>query len=220
MSDTNRPDTSHTHTMTDENTTEADPVTDSTFDKETIKRLGQRGTDVIEHEHKRVDPDTMEQGKDVTLLPFCNCGDPINDLGNVYRCCRCDDIACSNCRIRLTRRTYCPNCATHEYNVSKSVFISLYLLDNNELTAADLFQHHLADTAAAALLEHNYLQLDAAVHDPEFAEDGAIAIDNDDPLSVTGKEALHVGEQLYGEDEDVNRLMEDLTIQQVANNGR
>lgn len=219
MTDTDNP--YDTNTMTDDNNaTESTPVTESTFDKETIKRLGQRGTDVLEHERKTVDPETMEQGTDVTLLPFCNCGDPITELNDVYRCCRCDDIACSNCRIRLTRRSYCPTCAAHEYNVSKPVFIALYLLENNELTAADLFQHHIADTATATLLEHNYLQIDTAVHEPGDTDDSALTIDADEPLSVAGKEALHVGEQLYSDDEDVSRLMEDLTIQQVANNGR
>lgn len=199
-------------------TTDPDPVTDSVFDKETIKRLGQRGTDVIEHERKRVNPDTMEQGKDVTLLPFCNCGDPITDLDDVYRCCRCDDVACSNCRIHLTRRNYCPTCAIHEYDVSKAVFLSLYLLDANEIVVDVIRQ--LPDTTVPTLLEHNYLQVDTAGNVGPFTEDGTLAIEPDDPLSVAGKEALHVGEQLYSDDEDVTQLMEELTIQQVANNGR
>jgi hypothetical protein len=54
------------------------------------------------------------------------------------------------------------------------------------------------DPVTTALLEHDYL-----------SEDGT--------LSPKGKEALHVGKQLYGEDQDVQSVLNQIRIQEVVN---
>ena len=202
--------------------------TETAFEKETIKRLGQRGSSVLEREQKTTDLEEMDEQVDATVVPFCTCGTPVTEITDVYRCHSCDRICCSACRIQLSRRTSCPACAEHEYNMTKQVFLTLYLLDESTIDVTDLFTTETADTgqvtvtidtAVTTLLTHNYLR---TVNPDTPAQDtaNAVAIADDDPLSVAGKEALHVGEQLYSDDPDVETLKEQLEIQQVANNDR
>lgn len=208
--------------------TETETETETAFEKETIKRLGQRGSSVLEREQKTTDLEGMDEQVDATVVPFCTCGTPVTEITDVYRCHSCDRICCSACRIQLSRRTSCPACAEHEYNMTKQVFLTLYLLDESTIDVTDLFTTETADTgqvtvtidtAVTTLLTHNYLR---TVNPDTPAQDtaNAVTIADDDPLSVAGKEALHVGEQLYSDDPDVETLKEQLEIQQVANNDR
>lgn len=202
--------------------------TDTAFDKETIKRLGQRGSPVLEHEQKTTDLEDMNEQVDTTIVPFCTCGDPITEIPDAYRCHRCDRICCTACRIQLTHRTICPACAEHEYTLSKQLFITLYLLDESAISITDLYTTDTTDTGqvtvtidttVTTLLDRNYLRTgDPDTPAQETAE--TVAISDDDPLSVVGKEALHVGEQLYSDDPDVETLKEQLEIHQVATHDR
>lgn len=205
------------HAMTDEPDTEPDPVTDDTFQKKTTRRIGDPDATVIDDATTTTDVGTMNKRTDVVLHP-CKCGNTEQELSAFSQCSRCREKCCPACRITISRRIRCPECAERDYHLDKAVFIALYLLDNGEIAAGDLFQQQIG-MAAASLPEHNYLQLDAAVHDAPFPEDGAMRINMDNPLTAAGKEALHVGEQLYSEDDDVAELIEEITIQQVANNG-
>lgn len=205
-----------------------DNPTDTAFDKETIKRLGQRGSSVLEHERKTTDLEDMNEHVDATIVPFCTCGTPVTELTDIYRCHRCDQICCTDCSVQLTHRTSCPTCAEHEYNLTKQVFITLYMLDESIISVSDLFTTVTTDTGqvtitvdttVTTLLDHNYLRVvDTATQAPDTTD--VAAISTDDPLSVAGKEALHLGEQLYSDDPDVETLKEQLEIQQVANNDR
>lgn len=205
-----------------------DIPTDTAFDKETIKRLGQRGSSVLEHEQKTTDLEDMNEQVDTTIVPFCTCGDPITEITDVYRCHCCDRICCTACRIQVTRRTICPACAEQEYNLSKQLFITLYLLDESATSVTDLYTTDTTDTGqvtitidttVTTLLDRNYLHTaDPDTPAPDTAD--AVAVPNDDPLSVAGKEALHVGEQLYSDDPDVETLKEQLEIHQVAADDR
>lgn len=214
--------------MRDHDDIPTEPETETAFEKETIKRLGQRGSSVLEHEQKSTDLEELDEQVDTTIVSFCTCGTPITELTDVYRCHSCDRICCTVCRIQLTRRTSCPDCAEHEYGLTKQVFLTLYLLNESTIAVTDLFTTEptdvgqvtvTIDTAVTTLLTHNYLR---TVNPDTPAQDTAhaVAIADDDPLSVAGKEALHVGEQLYSDDPDVETLKEQLEIQQVANHDR
>lgn len=199
------------HTMNDNNPTPPESnAGHDVFKKETIRRIGDPDDHVLDRATSTTDPGTMNQQNDVVIHP-CKCGNTVQDFTVISQCSLCRQKCCPECRVTLSRQIRCPDCAEQEFHLTKAVFIALYLLDN---TTDDLFHQQIEDTAATTLLEHNYVQVEAA------GQDGQIRVNPDDPLSVSGKEALHVGEQLYSDDEDVNRLMDELTIQQVANNGR
>ena len=211
MTDTDN--TRDTNTMTDDNHTDSDPETDDTFNKETTRRIGDPDASIVDRAATTTDVGTMNQQTDVVIHP-CKCGNTEQELSVISQCSRCTQKCCPQCRITISRRIYCPDCAEQAFRLNKAVFIALYLLDTTELDDTDLFQQ-VEHTAAATLLERNYIQIEAGID-----EDGALAINTDNPLSVAGKEALHVGEQLYSDDEDVEQFITDLKIQQVANNGR
>ena len=205
-----------------------DITAETAFDKETIKRLGQRGSAVLEHERKTTDLEDMNEQVDVTIVSFCTCGTPVAEIGDAYRCHRCDRICCTVCRIKLAQRTSCPTCAEQAYNLSKQVFLTLYLLDESIISTGDLFTTTTTDagqvtvtvdTTVPTLLDHNYLRIESPDNPAPNATEAA-AISTDDPLSVAGKEALHLGEQLYSDDPDVEALKDQLEIQQVANHER
>lgn len=211
MTDTDN--TRDTTTMTDDNHTDSDPGTDDIFQKKTTRRIGDPDASVVDDATTTTDVGTMNQRTDVVLHP-CKCGNTEQELSVISQCSRCTQKCCPQCRITISRRIHCPDCAEQAFHLNKAVFIALYVLDTTELDGTDLFQQ-VEHTAAVTLLERNYIQIEAGID-----EDGALAINTDNPLSVAGKEALHVGEQLYSDDEDVEQFIADLTIQQVANNGR
>lgn len=210
--------------MTDHDEIPDDVTAAETFDKEERHRLGQRGEEHIGHTRKQTDLDGMTEVEDVTVTSYCNCGEPVLTVENTYRCCRCDDLCCSNCRLKLTRYNYCPQCAQQEYSVDKQIYLTLYLLDKEELAPADLVTTETVDTeletvtidpAVTPLIEHSYIQTDDTTVDGERAAI-ATAVSDDEPLTTAGKEALHIGEMLYGDDPDIKALEEELTLKQVT----
>lgn len=183
---------------------------DTDFTKKTVKKFGARGSPVFEQEQKTTDLDDLEERIEQTTVPFCTCGAPISGTPEVYRCCDCELICCQRCVILQSRRHYCPMCAQRRFALDKRTFLSLVFLDHDRLTPADLVDLTTdpagqvtaieIDTAATALVEQDYL-----------TDDGA--------LSPMGKEALHVGQQLYGDDGDIQAVMDRLRLQEVVNRG-
>ena len=211
--------------MTDHDQIPDDVAQAETFDKEERHRLGQRGEEHIGHTREQTDLDGMTKVEDVTVTSYCECGEPVLTVENTYRCCSCDAMCCSNCRIKLTRYNYCPACAQAEYQVDKQVYLTLYLLDKEELEPADLVATEIVDTdletvtidpTATTLIERDYIRTDNTTDTGIDRPAIVAAIDEDDPLSVAGKEALHVGDMLYGDDPDVEALEEELTLKQVT----
>lgn len=208
MPDNTNHDTADTHTMTDHNP-EPTTASNDTYNTKTTRRIGNPDPTAIDTARTTTDVGNMDKREEVVIHP-CKCGNTEATLDAVTQCTDCGDRCCPECRITLSRRIRCPDCTEEEFHLNKAVFIALYLLDN---ATDDLFHQHIEDQAATTLLEHSYVQVEAADHN------GQIQITPDDPLTVAGKEALHVGEQLYGDDEDVAEIIEDNVIQQVANNG-
>lgn len=176
------------------------------FSKKTIKKFGPRGSPVFEQEEKTTDLGDLGERIEQTAVPFCNCGASITAMEEVYRCCDCELICCQRCHIRLSKRHYCPTCARNRFALDKRTFLSLVFLQHGRLEPDDLVEvdtldddviEVAIDPAADALVEHDYL-----------ADTGG--------LSPEGKEALHVGRQLYGDDGDVQAVMDRLTLQEVV----
>lgn len=229
--DTNEADPTMPNDTTDPNDEPLDDrlgdlPSESSFDKEILKKLGERGSGVLEHVQKSTDLDTLDEQVDVTTLSFCTCGHPIVEYDPVRRCVSCDAICCTQCRIRHNRYNYCPQCIRRAFSLTRQVFIALYLLDQNTLDLTDLWDAELIDRepvrivisdAATTLVEHDYIQTDGT---PTPTATTRLPLDTDNPLTAQGKEALHIGEQLYGDDTDIADLQEQLEVQNIANNTR
>jgi hypothetical protein len=123
----------------------------------------------------------------------------------------CNELACPLCRLRLHRRCYCPDCAEQAFALDKRVFLSLLFLQKDVLELDDLLHVDTVgdtpvelaiDRAATTLIEHDYV-------DTETGE-----------LTAAGTEALAVGEQLYGEDTDVQSVLQQIRVQEVVDHGR
>lgn len=178
------------------------------FTKDTIKKFGPRGSPVFEREQKKTDLDELSSRTETTAIPFCTCGAQITAAPTVYRCCSCELICCERCQIRHSKHSYCPTCARRQYDLDKRTFLALVFLQHGHLvpddlvavtTVADEPVEITIDTAVDALLRNNYL-----------ADDEART------LSSAGQEALHVGHQLYGDDEDVQAIMNQIKINEVS----
>lgn len=220
MTDREDPET-ETDTMTDTGIPDAlDAETDTdTYEKTVRRRLGQRGDPIFDEADEKTDLDDMTTTKDITMLSFCTCGESRTDAENVSVCCSCEDYTCDNCRVKISRYTYCPKCAVQEYGATKDVYLTLYRLDQDHLSIRDVIDTEITDgdvvgitidDTITTLLEHGFLRTDDttdSIHPSTGSED---------PLTVRGKEALHVGEQLYSDDPDVQATIENFTIQQVA----
>ena len=178
------------------------------FKKKTIKKFGPRGSPIFDQEEKTTDLDDLEERIEQTKVPFCECGAPITAMPEVYRCCDCELICCQRCRIRLSKRHVCPTCARRRFGLDKRTFLSLVFIDHDLMEPDDLIDITTVptgevieidiDTIADTVVEHAYL-----------AEDG--------DLSSTGKEALYVGRQLYGEDSDIQAVLENIRLLEVVN---
>lgn len=189
--------------------TDNPPDPTDTFDKETVKKFGPRGSPVFERETKQTDLEDLTERVEHQQVAFCTCGAPLTATGQVYRCCGCELISCDRCIIRLHRQHLCPTCARTEYALDKRVFVSLLFLKNNILAPSDLAQVETigdepveitVDRTASVLVEHDYL------------DDGG-------DLTPAGQEAYHVGKQLYEEDDDVQSMVQNIRVQEVVNNG-
>ena len=176
------------------------------FDKKTVKKFGARGSPVFEQEQKTTDLEELQEEVEETALPFCNCGAPITAKPDVYRCCDCELICCQRCQITHSRKHYCPMCAKNKFDLDKRTFLSLVFIQHDLMppdalvditTQAGEVVEIAIDATADAVLLNDYL-----------TDDGT--------LSPQGSEALHVGHQLYGEDPDVESLMNQLQVQEVV----
>lgn len=189
--------------------TDNDTPFDETFAKETVKRFGARGSPVFEQEEKHVDLDRGRIRTEQTGVPICTCGAPLTATGQVYRCCSCELIGCPRCVIRLHRRHFCPTCAQQEYALDKHVVVSLLFIKHDVLEPDDLTQVETAgDSPVAITVDH--------AADP-FVDNGYV--EETGELTTDGREALAVGKQLYGEDEDVRSLLRTVRVRTVANQG-
>lgn len=180
------------------------------FTKDTIKKFGPRGSPIFEREQKTTDLDDLKERVEETAVPFCTCGAPITGTPEVYRCCDCELICCHRCQIALSKRHYCPMCARNRFALDKRTFLVLVFLQHDVMAADDLvavtthegevFEVEI-DAAADALVEYDYL-----------TEDGT--------LSPQGKEALHVGHAVYGDDPDIEAVVEQLRVREVVDRSR
>lgn len=191
-------------------TDDSDTNTDSDFTKKTVKKFGPRGSPVFEQEEKTTDLDDLAERVEQTAVPFCTCGAPITGTPEVYRCCDCELICCQRCQIALRRRHYCPTCARRQFDLDKRTFLTLVGLQHETLTPDDLLSvttqagdvvEVTIDPAADVVVEHDYL-----------ADDGT--------LSARGREALHVGQQLYGDDDDIQSVLDQLRLSAVVDQGQ
>lgn len=181
------------------------------FTKRTIKRFGERGNPVYEQEEKTTNLEDLEERIEETTVPFCECGAPLLvETVDVYRCVDCQLLCCRRCRISLSRYNYCPLCARQQFGVDKRTFLSLVFIDHRIMAPDDLIEVTTdpagevidveIDPGAGSLLEHDYL-----------TEEGR--------LTATGKEALHIGHQLYDGDADVQGVLEQIRHAEVVNRG-
>lgn len=178
------------------------------FVKEYIKRFGERGALDVERTLKRVDLDTLTEEIEEVCQIFCNCGAPIkeqDDYYQVYRCASCNNLSCQLCVIRHSRNHYCPTCLKVGF-LDKHSYLALLLIDHRLLTPDDLVTVETfadepievtVDPAAETLFEADYL-----------TDDGG--------LTPQGKEALAIGHQLFGEDDDIQSVRQRIRIQEVA----
>ncbi|USZ68530.1 hypothetical protein NGM10_02030 [Halorussus salilacus] len=187
--------------MTDEHTD---------FTKTTVRTFGPRGSPVFEQEEKTTDLDDLTERVEQTAVPFCTCGAPISGSGDVYRCCDCELICCTRCEIRLSRQHVCPLCARRRFDMDKRTFLTLVFLQHETMTFADLFD---VTTQAG---EITAVDIDAVAN--TVVKQGYLA--DDGTLSDRGREALHVGHQLYGADTDVQSVLDQLRVKAVAEQKR
>lgn len=177
-----------------------------TFEKDIVKKFGPRGSSVFEREQKTTDLDGMSERVEQTAQPFCTCGAPITTTPEVYRCCRCELICCQRCHVELSRRNFCPDCAQWQFDLDKRTFLSLVFI-HHDLMAPDA----LIDitTQGGEVIE---IQIDETA-DALFLND---YLTEDGALSPQGREALHVGNQIFGDDGDVQSVMEQIQIKKVV----
>lgn len=219
-------DTDHDHQehdpphMTDEDDTDADTENPNEYDKHTVRRFGQRGSPIIEEEQETTDLESMDKEVDETMFSFCNCGAAHTVVDEIYRCCSCDRFCCCRCRILIRRYNYCPDCVQQEYGIDKTAFKALYLLDKGILDPDDLLATETVgdevvaitvNNAADTLIEQNYLQTGDG-HPVDDIE----GLDTGDVLSSKGEEALHAGDQLFGDDPDIEKMKERVRIERIA----
>lgn len=177
-----------------------------TFDKEIIKTFGLRGSPVYEREQKTTDLEALRERIEQTAQPFCTCGAPITTTPDVYRCCSCEAICCQRCHIELSRRNFCPTCAQHRFDLDKPTFLSLLFI-HHDLMPPDV----LVDitTQAGEVIEIEIDETADALFLNEYLTD-------DGSLSPPGREALHVGNRLYGDDGDVRSVIEQIQLKKVV----
>lgn len=183
---------------------------DTEFTKKTVKKFGPRGSPVFEQEERTIDLEDLGERIEQTAVPFCTCGAPITTTAEVYRCCDCELLACQRCRIALSRRHYCPMCARRRYALDKRTYLTLVCLQHATLTPDDLVT---VTTQAGEIIE---IDVDPAV--TPVVEHGYL--EDDGSLSAQGREALHVGRQLYGEDADIQSVLDQLRVADVVQQGR
>lgn len=186
-----------------------DANNENDFTKKTVKKFGPRGSPVFEQEEKTTDLDDLGERIEQTAVPFCTCGAPITGTAEVYRCCNCDLICCQQCQIMLSRWHYCPTCARRRFGLDKRTFLTLVGLQHETVGPDELVR---VTTQAGDVIE---VAIDPVAD--TVVERGYLAADG--TLSAEGREALHVGHQLYADDEDVRTVLDQLRLRSVVNRG-
>jgi DNA-directed RNA polymerase subunit RPC12/RpoP len=221
---TDRYSKTETDTMTGTDAPDDDipGIDDDVFEKHRVVRMGELGDDIVEKEHEEMDFDEMKERVEVVAFQVCQCGDTLDTPTDGYKCANCTKLACPECRIKISRYNYCPDCVRKRFGVTRDLYIALYLLDQGTIKPVDLVGAgavggdiapvDMGDTAAT-LLDRGLVRTDDT--SPMSA-----AFGDDDPLTGEAKEVLKAGEKLYGDDPDIEELERKITIQQIANNGR
>lgn len=197
------------------------------YERETYS-LGQIGSNDVQDGYTRIDPRTMTKEKKVILVAYCSCGAPVSEPNDTHRCVDCEEVCCADCRLRLRRRTRCPSCAERAYGLSKSLYRTLLLLNEDVLSVTDLTTTGVnngevtvrIDHTVPALLERNYLRIiedDGEPNDTRQDAHTRVTLSDSDTLSNAGKEALHVGNHVYSDDPDIEQLKEKIPIMKIAN---
>ena len=180
------------------------------FDQINRRLVGERGDTILHEELTHTDLDTLTEITETTDVAICNCGGPYTATTEIHRCVQCDHLACTQCVLWLHRRHYCPPCTEQAYALDKKVYLSLLFLKEDILqpdqllqvdTVADEPVEVRVDRVATVLTEHNYIDTDSG------------------DLTMSGAEALSVGQQLYGDDKDIQAVHRKLRKDEVANNG-
>lgn len=176
------------------------------FDRERQKRFGERGNPIFEREQQTTDVEEMKE-RTVETFGFCYCGDPITDRSDVYRCVACDLICCQSCRVQITNQTFCSTCVQQGYDLNKQTFLQLYLVSKDLVSVEDLIEIRTGPDGDVLDLE-----IDEAV--TPLLVNGYLA--EDESLTPFGQEALEAGRQLYGDDNDIAQIMQEVRIEEVA----
>lgn len=182
-------------------------MTDS-YRKNHVKRYGSRGSETREARYEDQDLDSLEERVVEVDDGFCVCGAPLTgSKEEVYRCSSCDILCCHRCEVEISYSHLCPECAARDYRVDKGVFQLLLLVDHDLITLEDLvtveelpgdLTEIRVDEAATILVEHGFIS------------------DDDSSLTPTGRESLHVGAQIWGDDPDIRELKQNIRVKQVA----
>ncbi|MDG5760155.1 hypothetical protein QA600_12480 [Natronococcus sp. A-GB1] len=94
--------------------------------------------------------------------------------------------------------------------MDKRVFLSLLFLNKDVLTLDDLLHiETLGDAPVEITMDHAATVL---------TDNGYVDTDTG-ALTPDGQEALHVGQHLYGEDGDVQSVIDQLRVQEVVDHG-
>lgn len=177
-----------------------------TYERDRQERLGERGNPIFARTRETTDLDDMRE-RSVETTGTCYCGRPVAGPDALRRCVNCDLLCCRSCQVVVRRQVVCQQCAERGFGLDKEVFLVLYLLDRGLVRPDRLVEVAVddegepvkvrVDSAAASLWERGYVTGDGA-------------------LSPRGREAMQVGEQLYIEERDVQRAIQDARIRQVA----
>lgn len=176
------------------------------YERDRQRRLGQRGNPIFQRETETTDLDDMRE-RSVEEVGACYCGRPVTEE-SIRRCVACNLVCCESCEVIVRRRVFCQTCAEQGFGLDKPVFINLHLIDQGAITARDLVQIDVDETGEPVEVRINETAR-------PLIENGYIT--DEGSLTQRGREALHIGRQLFGADDDVQQLMQDMRIEEVAN---
>lgn len=176
------------------------------YERDHQRRVGERGNPIFGRTRETTDLEGMRE-TEVETTGTCYCGRPVTDREEVRRCVACDLLCCRSCQVVVRRQVACQSCVVRGYGLDKGAFLTLYFLDADLVALDDMVDvvagpdgtpiEVRVDDAASRLVANGYV-----------ADDGS--------LTRAGREALSVGEQLYGEEQDVRQAIREARIREVA----
>jgi len=182
-------------------------------------RLGPLGDEVVNEKRSKTDPDTMTETEE-EVIGTCQCGRTEVVIDKLYKCVNCKYRACEKCHIEIAQKIYCSDCVLASYGIGRKAYKALYLLDEGVHTIDDLVETDTIedeiisvriDNAANTLLDHGY------VHTEDDQDAGTDDLEEEQALSPEGREALHIADDIFGGDPDVQTLKEEVKLQKIAN---